>query len=51
MECLRRAIGSGYKNVPTFRTEPDLNPLRQREDFIELAKELTAKNGRPKEKK
>jgi hypothetical protein len=43
MECLRRAIGSGYKNVPTFRTEPDLNPLRQREDFKKMMQELEAK--------
>ena len=30
---LRRAVAAGYKRVDSLRTDPDLAPLRSREDF------------------
>ena len=30
---LRRAVAAGYQRVEFLRTDPDLAPLRSREDF------------------
>jgi hypothetical protein len=43
MDALRRAVAGGYRNVALFRTDTDLDALRQREDFQKLMQELEAK--------
>jgi serine/threonine-protein kinase len=43
LETLRRAIRSGYQDFHLIKTDPDLNALRQREDFQKLMQELEAK--------
>jgi tetratricopeptide (TPR) repeat protein/predicted Ser/Thr protein kinase len=52
---LKKLASNGYfenpANLKNLRTDADLNPLRQREDFSELAKALAAKSERAKEKK
>jgi eukaryotic-like serine/threonine-protein kinase len=40
MEQLRRAIGMGYRNLGSFRTEAALGPLRDRPDFRLLMMDL-----------
>jgi hypothetical protein len=40
MAALRKALGMGFRNAAAFRTEPALDPLRQREDFQKLLAEL-----------
>jgi tetratricopeptide (TPR) repeat protein/tRNA A-37 threonylcarbamoyl transferase component Bud32 len=37
---LRQAVQAGYKNVALLKKDPDLDPLRQREDFQMLLAEL-----------
>ena len=43
MENLRKAIESGYREVVNLETEPELDPLRSREDFKNLLSELANK--------
>ncbi len=43
MELLREAVSKGFKDVPHMKKDTDLDPLRQREDFQKLVKELSAK--------
>jgi tetratricopeptide (TPR) repeat protein/tRNA A-37 threonylcarbamoyl transferase component Bud32 len=43
MDALRRAVAAGYRDVANMRTDTDLDPLRQREDFQKLLQELEAK--------
>jgi serine/threonine-protein kinase len=38
---LRRAFAAGYRNLNTFRTDTDLDPLRSRPDFQLLMMDLT----------
>ncbi len=41
LETLKRAVRNGIKNIETFRTDPDLAPLRGTPAFEELMKELS----------
>jgi tetratricopeptide (TPR) repeat protein len=43
MAMLRDAISKGYKDAPYMKKDTDLDPLRQREDFQMLVKELEEK--------
>ena len=43
MKLLREAVSKGYKDVRLMKTDTDLNPLRQREDFQKLVAELQRK--------
>jgi tetratricopeptide (TPR) repeat protein len=49
MQWLRQAVDMGYRNANEIRIESALDPLRGREDFQKLVKELEATGG-PKEK-
>jgi hypothetical protein len=40
MELLRQAVDRGFREVGTMRTEPGLDPLRDREDFRLLMLDL-----------
>ena len=40
MECLGRAVASGYRNTNELRIESALDPLRDRPDFKKLRAEL-----------
>lgn len=40
LACLRRAVAAGYRKKETFRTDPDLAPLRGRADFQQLVATL-----------
>jgi hypothetical protein len=40
MAVLRKTVDMGYCNAADFRTEPALDPLRNREDFKKLLEEL-----------
>ncbi|HXG09730.1 MAG TPA: serine/threonine-protein kinase [Gemmataceae bacterium] len=41
MKLLRDAVGKGWKDAAPMQKDSDLDPLRQREDFQELLRELT----------
>jgi tetratricopeptide (TPR) repeat protein len=43
MKRLREAVGKGWRNVTHMRKDPDLIPLRPREDFQKLLAELEGK--------
>jgi hypothetical protein len=43
METLRQAVVEGYKDAAHMKQDPDLDPLRQRDDFQKLLAELEAK--------
>jgi serine/threonine protein kinase/predicted RNA polymerase sigma factor len=43
MKMLRHAVNKGYKDVMKMKTDHDLDPLRQREDFKKLVAELEGK--------
>jgi eukaryotic-like serine/threonine-protein kinase len=43
MGVLRQAVAKGLKNVTALKKDADLDPLRQREDFQKLLRELEAK--------
>jgi len=49
MELLRKAVQAGFKDGPHMAKDPDLDLLRNREDFKKLLEELKA--GKPTEKK
>jgi len=40
IDVLRRAVANGYRNLPRFERDPDLDPLRKRPDFRLLMLEL-----------
>ncbi len=40
MADLRRAVASGLRNPALYRNEPALGPLRSRDDFRELIRDL-----------
>ena len=42
MELLRQAVKAGYKDAAHMAKDPDLDPLRDREDFQKLLAELQA---------
>jgi hypothetical protein len=43
MKLLREAVSKGYKDVMHMKNDPDLDPLRQREEFKKLVAELEGK--------
>ena len=43
MKLLREAVSKGYKDVPHMKKDTDLDPLRPREDFLELVAGLEGK--------
>jgi eukaryotic-like serine/threonine-protein kinase len=43
MDALRRAVGLGFNDLGRLQNDKDLNPLRPREDFIRLLKEVEEK--------
>jgi hypothetical protein len=43
MEFLRESVAQGNENLVAFKTDPDLEPLRSREDFKRLVQELEQK--------
>jgi hypothetical protein len=45
MELLRKAVAAGYQDLYDLRTDPGLDPLRQRVDFQKLLAELETKSG------
>jgi hypothetical protein len=46
---LRHATERGFTEVEQIKTDTDLDPLRQRDDFKNLLAELKAGQKRPKE--
>ena len=44
---LKQAIAAGYKNAAHIKKDPDLDPLRSREDFKKLLRELEKKAAAP----
>jgi hypothetical protein len=43
MELLRQAVQKGFQDVAHMKKDTDLDPLREREDFQKLIRELEAK--------
>jgi hypothetical protein len=43
MEFLRQAVAKGFQDAAALKTDPDLAPLRSRDDFRELMQELEHK--------
>jgi tetratricopeptide (TPR) repeat protein len=50
MDSLRLAVARGFKTVPAIESEPDLDTLRQREDFQKLLRALEETTSAPQEK-
>jgi tetratricopeptide (TPR) repeat protein len=48
MECLKRAVAAGYKDLAQIKKDTDLDALRGRDDFKKLLAELEAKEGKGK---
>ncbi len=46
MECLKRAVAAGYKDLALIKKDTDLNALRDREDFKKLLAELEAREAK-----
>ena len=44
LQMLKRSLRSGFAETELFRTDPDLDPLRERDDFKALMKELEERN-------
>jgi hypothetical protein len=51
VECLGRAVASGYRNTNQIRIESALDPLRDRADFKKLVAELVKNSPAQQEKK
>ncbi len=47
MELLKKATGMSYRSPDTFRTEPALDPLRNRDDFKKLMADLEQRAAKP----
>jgi tetratricopeptide (TPR) repeat protein len=43
VDCLRQAVAKGYQNLPELNADPDLEPIRGREDFKKLVRDLEEK--------
>jgi tetratricopeptide (TPR) repeat protein len=43
MQFLHQAVAKGYQNAPELKSDPDLAPLRLREDFQKLVQEVEQK--------
>ena len=50
MAMLRDAVAKGYKNAEHMKTDKDLDPLREREDFKKVVAELEAAKEAPPKK-
>jgi hypothetical protein len=48
MATLPRAVSAGYRDLAALRTDRDLDPLRKRQDFQKLLKELEEKESAKK---
>jgi tetratricopeptide (TPR) repeat protein len=46
MQLLHQAVKAGYKDAALIAKDPDLDPLRGRDDFQKLLADLAARNGR-----
>jgi serine/threonine protein kinase/tetratricopeptide (TPR) repeat protein len=46
MDFLRRAVAEGWQNPQMLKTDPDVDPLRGRQDFRKLLAELEPKSNR-----
>jgi hypothetical protein len=44
MEFLHRAVVNGFENAAAYNKDPDLAPLRSREDFQKLVREIEQKS-------
>jgi serine/threonine-protein kinase len=47
VQTLRNAMAGGFANLGTMRTDSDLDPIRERDDFKALLAELESKNRPP----
>ncbi len=43
VELLRQAVAKGYKDIEHLKKDDDLKPLREREDYKKLVKDLEEK--------
>jgi hypothetical protein len=43
MQFLHQAVAKGYQNAPELKSDPDLAPLRSREEFQKLVQEVEQK--------
>jgi hypothetical protein len=46
MEILKKAVAAGFGNLPQMQTDPDLDALRNRDDFKQLIAQLKANKGK-----
>jgi hypothetical protein len=44
MESLHQAVAKGFQNAAALKSDPDLAPLRSREDFQKLVQEVDQMN-------
>ena len=44
MEALRQAVNGGYRDLAWIEIDPDLDPLRSRDDYKALIAEIKAKS-------
>src|SRR5262249_34070640 len=44
MQFLHQAVAKGYQNAPELKSDPDLAPLRSREEFRKLVQEVEQKS-------
>ena len=50
MAMLRDAVAKGYKDAAHLKTDKDLDPIREREDFKKVVAELEAAKEAPPKK-
>jgi hypothetical protein len=43
MDFLQRAVAEGWQNPEVLKTDPDIDPLRARQDYRKLLADLEAK--------
>jgi hypothetical protein len=47
MKILRQAVAKGFQDAAAVKTDPDLAPLRTRDDFKSLVREMEEKSKKP----
>ena len=47
VKTLGQAVAAGYRNLPWMKRDPDLDPLRSRDDFKGLVNELERAQAMP----